>query len=381
MGGGGMSDEDGMYRTRRSAVASKLKERGVAAVLFEDFEHGRDPSIRWLCGQPSDAFLVIASSGYSVLVAWDINMALRMGFVDEILAYTDFGRQKSVALKAVLEKLGIQHGSVVELPSTTSYPSYVDLVGELDSWDFICEADGIDSSVQAMRSIKDSREIALYRKISSLTDSLMNAIEKGVESGSFRTETDVALFIEREARERGAEGTGFETLAAGPQRSFGIHAFPSYGAGPFGTKGLSILDFGITVDGYTSDVTMSFAREPLTAKQKMMVDLVIKAHDMGMGLCGPSVPTRNVAKAIDEFFSEADFVMPHALGHGIGLEAHESPGINLRPENEAVLSPGNIVTIEPGLYLPEQGGVRLEDDVLITATGREALTHSRIVMM
>ncbi len=376
-----MSDNSETYKARRAAVAAGLVERGIAAARFEDFEGMRSPSVRYLCGHPGDAFLLIGADGRSILVAWDVNMAAAHASVDEVLAYTSFGRRSAPAMQTALERIGVAPGSRVELPCATSYPSFVDHVAALDGFDLVCETGGIDDFVLRMRADKDEAELALYRRISALTDSLMDRIEAGVRSGELSTELDVGMFIEREGRASGAEGTGFETLAAGPERSFGIHAFPPFGAGPFGTKGMSILDFGIKVDGYTSDVTMSFLRGPLDPEQEKMAALVEEAHGIAFAACGPGVRARDVALAVDRFFADHGRTMPHALGHGIGLEAHETPGVNLREENDFVLKPGNIVTIEPGLYDPRLGGVRLEDDVLITETGREKLTSSRIVRL
>jgi Xaa-Pro dipeptidase len=370
-----------MYAKRREKVAAFLRDKGVAAARFEDFEHLRSPSLRYLSGHPGDAFLVISADSGSVLVAWDLNMAEKMASVETILPYTSFGRSSVAALRAALEILGVKPGSRVEMPAFTPYPSFVDHVGALDEWDLLCTDEGADSFVQSSRAVKDEGELEIYGRAAALTDRLMDALEAGVRTSAFSSELDVALFIEREARAAGAEGMGFETLAAGPGRSFGIHAFPAYGAGPFGGPGMSILDFGIVVDGYTSDVTMSFVREPLEPLQRKMIDLVEEAHRIGVSACGPGMPARDVAARIDALFAAEGLTMPHALGHGIGLEAHEAPGINLRETNTAVLAPGNIVTIEPGLYDPDLGGVRLEDDVLITADGRLKLTSSRIVRL
>ncbi|PKL06327.1 MAG: aminopeptidase P family protein [Spirochaetae bacterium HGW-Spirochaetae-9] len=335
--------------------------------------------MRYLCGQPGDAFLIVTAEASSALVAWDRTMADRMASVDTVYSYTDFGRNSAEAMRFVLGELGIPKGQKLELPAATPYPAFVDSVGALDEWDLVCESGGIDARVMEMRSLKDSGELAIYETVSALTDRLIGLIEEGVRSGRLATELDVALFIEKEARSAGAEGTGFDTLAAGPARSFGIHAFPNYGAGPFATKGLSILDFGIVIDGYTSDVTMSFVRGPLAKEQETMVRLVKEAHDRAIKACAPGVAARDVAAVVDHFFAAEGFSMPHALGHGIGLEAHEAPGINMREGNTAILRPGTIVTIEPGLYHPEFGGIRLEDDILITDTGHRVLTSSRIV--
>lgn len=376
-----MTNTGSIYRARRERLASALRERGIAAARFEDFEHLRSPSVRYLCGHPGDAFLVIAADASSVLVPWDANMAARMAHVDTVLPYVDFGRRSESAMRAALETLKVPSGSRVELPSATSYPSFIDHVASLEEWDLVCENSGADQEVLSMRAVKDEFELSIYEKASALTNSIMDGIEAGIKDGSLDNELDIALFIERKARAAGAEGTGFDTIAAGPGRSFGIHAFPSYGAGPFGAKGFSILDFGIVIEGYTSDVTMTFVRGPLEPEQRKMLDLVREAYDRALAACAPGRPARDVAVLVDEFFAENGFVMPHSLGHGIGLEAHESPAVNIREENKAILKPGNIITLEPGLYHPDLGGVRLENDVLITETGRRELTSSRIVIL
>ncbi len=369
------------YSRRRTALAAELGRRGLAAVMISDFEHGRDSSLRYLCGQPSDAMLVVDASGVSVLIAWDINMAKLLGDADHILPYTDFGRQASDALRAALELLGVPRGAKVAIPASTSYPDYIDLIQSLEAFDLVCERSGVDSFIREMRARKDADEIELYRRIASYTDQLMDMVEKEVSAGMLPTELDVALFLEREARKMGAEGMGFETLAAGSARSFGIHAFPSFTSGPFANGELSILDFGARVEGYTSDVTMSFVGVSLSQEQKTMIDLVEEAHRIAAEACGPGVPLLKVATLVDDVFKKAGWSMPHSLGHGIGLDAHEAPMLSMRASPDALLQPGHIVTIEPGLYHPELGGVRLEDDVLITETGAEILTHSRIVRL
>ena len=371
---------------RVARVAERLSADGISAALFEDAEGRRDQAIRYLSGHPSDALLVVAADGRSVLVPWDLNLARSFAasgslFAGEIVGYSDFARLPLRALSELLRRLGCPTGSKIELPSGFAYPRYVDFVEGLPAYDLVCRSEGIDAFVLGLRAIKDSGEIAICRKAAAITDSLIDAIEAGVRSGSVATELDAALLVDRSCREAGCEGPGFETLAAGPSRSWGIHAFPSYGAGPFATEGLSILDFGVRLEGYTTDVTMSFARGPLGSEAQRMIDLVERAHAEAISMLAPGRPCRDVALRVDEIFSESGLVMPHGLGHGIGLDAHESPGIRSREDCVDVLAPGQIVTIEPGLYHPELGGVRLEDDALITETGYEVLTKSRIVRL
>ncbi len=370
-----------VYQERVKKVAEELAKRQLAVCMFEDTEGRRNPSIRYLSGHPSDALLFISASGKSILVPWDINMAHAMAEADEILPYTDFARSVPEAINGIGKHLNLHEGDIIGLPSATPYPHFVSYMEKCEPYDFSCTDDGMDEFVAGMRAIKDAEEIGIYRKVSAITDSIMDAIEARVRAGEFKTETDVALFIERALREAGCEATGFDTIAAGPSRSFGIHAFPSYSAAAFGTDGFSILDFGVVYKGYTSDVTMTFVRGALSEKQKTMLALVQKAYDEAVALCKPGIQAKEPGKHVDALFKEAGFTMPHSLGHGVGLEAHEMPIMRSREDNTWELKPGQIITIEPGLYDAEAGGVRLENDVLITETGHEVLTHSRIVFL
>ncbi|MGO8692212.1 MAG: M24 family metallopeptidase [Rectinemataceae bacterium] len=369
------------YEERRSRVARKLRDDGIGAALFEDAEGRRDPSVRYLCGQPGDALLVVSSSAGSRLVAWDVNMARAMADVEGILAFGDFERLPERALATVLEQLGVPGGSKVELPSTFAYTRYVRFVEALDGYDLVCREEGADAHVMALRSVKDEDEIALYRRAAVITDALMDRVESSVRAGESKTELDVALLIERECREAGCEGTGFETLAAGPARSFGIHAFPPFGSGPFASEGMSILDFGLKLEGYTTDVTMTFLRGKLGEERERMVSLVLEAREAAFSMIAPGVKTRDVARRVDEVFAAAGLAMPHGLGHGIGLDAHEAPALRSRRDNEDVFAEGQVVAVEPGLYHPELGGIRYEDDLVVTEDGFEVLTHSRIVRL
>ncbi len=371
---------------RIARVAESLTADGIGAALFEDAEGRRDQSIRYLTGQPGDALLVVAADGRSILVAWDVNLARllagsRESYAGEILAYSDFERPPVRALAEILDRLGIPAGSTVELPSSLAYLRYVDFVEGLPSYDLVCRAEGAEALVAGLRAVKNPGEIGIFRKAAAITNSLIDEIEAGTRSGKIASELDAALLVERSGREAGCEGQGFETLAAGPSRSWGIHAFPSYGDGPFAGVGLSILDFGLKLEGYTTDVTMTFAVGRLEGEQERMLALVQRAHDEAIAALAPGVACREVALLVDGIFAREGHAMPHGLGHGIGLDAHEAPAIRSREDCVDLLSAGQVVTIEPGLYRPELGGARLEDDILITETGHEVLTRSRIVRM
>jgi Xaa-Pro dipeptidase len=367
--------------TRRKKLYEWMAEEGIALLMFEDTEGRRDPTVRWLSGQPSDALLFLGMDGRSLLIPWDVNMAGLYADVDVVVPYTDFQCQSLWAVRAAAEILKTPPGSRVEIPSVTPYPFFLQYVEALSDFDVICRNKGGQEYASTLRAIKDEEEIDLYRKVSAITNELIVLLEENVRSGTLKTEGDVALFIEAEARRRGCEGTGFETLAAGPRRSFGIHAFPAYTQREFATPGLSILDFGLKFAGYTSDVTLTFARGPLSKAQDRMLSLIERAYRLALAMVEEGVPAKTLALAVDTFFEGSKRSMPHGLGHGIGLEAHEVPRLNNRADNDWILRRGMIFTLEPGLYDPVEGGCRLENDVLLTDKGPEVLTASHIIQL
>lgn len=370
-----------IYGKRREAMTSWMAEKGVEAVIFRDSEECRSPSVRYFTGQPTDATFVLAANGRNILIPWDENMARKMAVVDEIIPFTRYERNPVQAVAGALKKLKVPHHTKVEIPGTTTYPEFLHYVDVLSEYDVICRENGSADYAVSLRAVKDEYEIDCTRKAAAITDALIDSLEAGVRNGTITTETDAALLIERECRKAGCEGTGFDTLAAGPARSFGIHCFPPYTAGEFPAQGLSILDFGVIWQGYTSDVTLTFAKGPLTPAQEKQLELVQQAYDEAVPLYVKDVPVRAAAVKADEVFAAGKRVMPHSLGHGIGLECHEAPLVRPKTPAEELLKPGMIVTCEPGLYDEKLGGCRLENDILVTEDGNEVLTHARIIRL
>lgn len=368
-----------IYVQRQASLASWIAKEGIDAVLFEDSENHREPAIRYFTGHPSDAVLIISADGKTALSPWDVNLAEKLAHTNISIPFTTFDRMAISAAKGLLSALKIQASSKIEIPPSTPYPLFLQYVDTLSGYDIRCHNNGAHQHAVEMRAIKDCFELTAIRKACSITDSIIDNIEKGVKDGSITTETDAALLIERECRKAGCERTGFDTLAAGPERSYGIHCFPSYTAGAFPADGLSILDFGVVIDGYTSDVTLTIAKGELSAAQEKLVTLVEKAYKGALSCYSGGSSIKNAALKVDEIFSKGRRSMPHGLGHGIGLETHESPFVRTRVPEEALFLPGMVVTCEPGLYDSKLGGCRLENDVLITASGCEVLTHSRII--
>ena len=370
---------DGIYKARQEKVSAFLRENGVFAAVFEDAEECRDVSIRYLTGQPSDAILVITAKGDAVLTAWDENLAAKMAHAPKILPYTDFGRKRERAVKEILGSFSAPKNAAVELPSETSHLQFLKFKDELLDFEMRVTENGVHSAVEKSRACKDSYEIECTREAARITNEITDLIEKMARAGEIKTEMDVALFIERKLREAGCERTSFDTLAAGPARSFAIHAFPPYTASPWPAQGLSILDYGVCFQGYASDATITIAKGKLSDAQENQLALVKRAFDECLELYKAGKKTKDAALKSQAIFAEANRVMPHGLGHGIGLQIHEAPRVSVNADDGEIFRAGNIVTLEPGLYDANLGGCRLENDILITETGNEILTNSRII--
>jgi len=368
------------YLLRVHKVCEWMAKEGIALIMLEDTEANRDQNIRWLTGQPGDSLFFLSQDGKAALAAWDVNMAnifAKQSGVP-VIPYDSFDRKPLRAISNITKLMEIPAGSKIDIPSRTPYPHFLKYVGELTNYDILCNENGASAEINKMRAVKDKEETAILKNAANITNELIDSLEKKVISGKIKTEADAALFIEAESRKLGCEGTGFETLAAGPQRSFGIHAFPAWTNAPFGGKGLSILDFGVKLNGYCTDVTLTFARD-LNPKQEKMVSLVEKAAKTAASMAHNGTPARDIAKTVDAFFAKSNKKMPHGLGHGIGLEPHEFPSIRSTGGGDWTLEPGMIFTLEPGLYDPQLGGCRLENDFLITETGCDVLTTAHII--
>jgi Xaa-Pro dipeptidase len=382
------------YRARQRRVYQWLADGGRTAAVLADFEGMRDRSLRYLSGHVGDALLFLFLSeavpsgeslpaGESLLIPWDVPLAERLATVDRLTAYQEYDRRLENALATVLRSREVHS---VELTGRLPFPLMERLQAALPEVELSCREEGLDAFLAEQRAVKDAEELACIRRACRITDELLALVEERLRDPRGVSEVQMALLLESEARNRGAEGMSFQTLAAGGNRSFGIHCFPAVTAGPFGPPGLSILDFGVSFAGYGSDVTTTVLRGRLSPRQQEMRRAVEEAYALAVSRCRPGVATTQIAAAVTELFASRGFSMPHSLGHGLGLDSHEAPSFrSLDKGGERAeppgLRPGMVVTIEPGLYDPGEGGIRLENDLLITETGCEVLTSSHLICL
>lgn len=368
-----------IYAARREKLFTFMKENKITAAVFEDTEGRRDLSVRYFTGHPSDALWICSSDGKNALVPWDENLAKERSVDVKIVPYNKYDRKNIEAVREILKSFKKNDPRLkVEVSPATPYPLFLKYVDALQGWDVLCRENSVHDFVLSLRACKDEYEIECTKEAARVGDLIIEKIENGIDDGSIKTEMDVSLLIERELRLNGCERNGFDTLAAGSSRSFAIHAFPGYTSAPWPGKGLSILDFGVVFEGYTSDTTLTVVKDA-TDEQKKLVELVEKAAKEALPYYKNGEKIKMAGLVADEVFKKAKREMPHTLGHGIGLEIHEFPRVSAKQTDDLVFKPGMIVTLEPGLYDSKLGGVRLENDVLVTENGNEVITHSKII--
>ncbi|HEY5427560.1 MAG TPA: Xaa-Pro peptidase family protein [Solirubrobacteraceae bacterium] len=225
-------------------------------------------------------------------------------------------------------------------------------------------------AVENLRAVKDGDELQRIAEATKLADAALRRIlERGLAG---RTERDVATALESAMRDLGAQRPSFDTIvAAGPHGAL-PHAHPR--DIEIGADELVVIDWGAELDGYCSDCTRTVATGDLDEPALQAYDLVRQAQLAGLAAVREGVGGREADSAARAVIDEAGHGehYGHGLGHGVGLEIHEAPRLSQR--SDSVLAAGNVVTVEPGVYLPGRFGVRIEDLVVVTEAGCNILT-------
>lgn len=302
---------------------------------------------------------------------------------DEALLFTDF-RYREQAPEQAAEFRVVEHGplAIETIAETLREIGVQQLAFEQHDVSYAAyrsyeEKLGIplipaDTLVEKLRMVKDEQEVALIRQAAELVDRTFEHMLGILRPGM--TELEAAQELEFYMRRHGADGTSFETIVASGIRSSLPHGAASskvLKAGDFVT-----MDFGAYMNGYCSDITRTVVLGQATDRHREIYETVLEAQMLALEAIKPGMSGAEADEVARTFITQRGYgeYFGHGLGHGLGMEIHEEP--RLSRNGSVTLAPGMIVTVEPGIYIPRFGGVRIEDDVVVTADGVERLTTS-----
>jgi Xaa-Pro aminopeptidase len=343
---------------RAERLTERLADAGVDVVLITELVN-----VRYLAGYTGSNGLVLVGPDTRVFVtdfryveqaAAEVEPAF-----ERVRASTDLLEAIDDALGSGELRLGFEeahvsmreHGRLREL-----LPGRVELIGT-------------HGLVEGLRAVKEPHEVEAMRAAAALADAAFEALIAGGLTG--RTERELASALEFDMRRRGAERPSFEAIVAAGPRGALPHATPRDVEVRQGD--LVVIDWGAQLDGYCSDCTRTVAAGAADGHGSEIYQLVLEAQLGGLEAVAVGASGQAVDAVARQIINDAGHGehFGHGLGHGVGLEVHEAPRLGQR--SEAVLAAGNVVTVEPGVYLPGELGVRIEDLVLVTAQGREVL--------
>jgi Xaa-Pro aminopeptidase len=347
------------YRARQRRLQDALLTSGVEAFLV-----AHPPNLRYLCGFSGSSGTLVFARGKRVLFtdgryttqaraeAQGVRVVVARGpLLEAAAAWLSRQRARHIAVEAQHMTLAARAAVARSLPKGARLKP-------------------LEGLVERQRMVKEPAEVALIRSAVRLGSALFERALKVLRPGV--TEAEVAGEIEYAARRAGAQGMSFETIVAGGWRSALPHGVAS--SQPIPNKGFVVLDFGVILGGYCSDMTRTvhMGRAPRQARE--MYQVVRKAQEQAVAAVRPGVKAAEVDYAARQVLQQAGLgrYFTHSTGHGLGLEIHEPPRLG---KNQAeLLAPGMVVTVEPGVYVAGRGGVRIEDVVVVTPKGCEVLT-------
>jgi Xaa-Pro aminopeptidase len=344
---------------RADRIAAKVAERDLDALLVTDLTN-----VRYLTGfTGSNALAVVQADGgrrfvtdfrYVTQAAEEVGAGWERPEAERDL----LGEGLDAALPPGVRRLGVDDAHL-------SYRDH-QRVAAREGLELV----GAAGLVEELRRVKDAGEIETIRTAARIADEAFEAVVARGLVG--RTEREVALDLETEMRRLGADAASFDSIVAASGHGGRPHAVPR--DEPIPREVLVTIDWGARVEGYNSDCTRTVATGQLDEEAVAIYELVQHAQQVSLeavaaGRTGREVDA--VARDIIEAAGHGDH-FGHGLGHGVGLQVHEAPTLSKRGED--ALAAGNVVTVEPGVYLPDRLGVRIEDLVVVTDAGRDVLS-------
>lgn len=348
---------------RQQKLAARLRQLGIDGLLVTHL-----PNIHYLCGFTGSAGVLLVIPGdrtprlifytdgrYTQQAAQQVRGAKVVISKNPVMAEACDRVRKLKLAKVAVESEHLTHAGFKLLTALISGRTRLKATSGL---------------IEQLRAIKDADEVKQMRAAVLMAAGLFQAAVEVIRPGV--TENLVAGELELQARRAGAEKMSFDTIVAAGTRSALPHGRAS--AQPIPASGFIILDYGVILAGYCSDMTRTVHVGRTSRMHRRMYDAVREAQLASIEAVRPGVEAGDVDRAGRGVLKKAGYgaYFTHSTGHGVGIEVHESP--RLAKGQTQKLVPGMVITIEPGIYIPEQGGVRIEDMVLVTESGHEVLT-------
>lgn len=352
---------------RIEKLQSWMKENDIHASFVTSSEN-----VFYLSGyytEPHERLLALAvfqeEEPFLVCPEMEIYNAKNAGWQHEIIGFNDIVNPWDMIVNAI-KKRGITVGKAAIEKEHMNVERYEQLTELFPNAAFI----SAEEKLRLLRMIKDAEELKAIEEACALADYAVQFGASEIKEG--KTELDVLNALEYALKQKGVTEMSFSTMVL-----TGANA-----ASPHGNPGMTrikkgdfiLFDLGVIVDRYCSDITRTVAYGDINDKQKEIYDTVLKAQLAALEASKPGVTAAEVDLTARRIIGDAGYgeYFPHRLGHGLGISIHEYPSI--KETNQLVLQEGMVYTIEPGIYVPGVAGVRIEDDVYITADGARALT-------
>ena len=347
-----------MIGTRGDSIRQLLVTEGLDGLVIFGL-----PNIRYLCGFTGSDGILLVTADRSVFLTDSryATQAKNQVCTDQIICYKNkFTRLVEELTQFKLRRVGFD----AEVLAVAAFNELQAIAAAAIQWHPLTE------QLRTLRSVKSAEELNNLRQAASLNrdafEEILHLIKPGV------SERQIALELEFSLKRRGGEINAFDFIVASGERGALPHGVASDKLLQAGE--LLTIDFGTRFAGYHSDETVTLALGEIDGKLRQIFDIVLKAHDLALEAIRPGLLISELDAVARDYIDGKGYAenFGHGLGHGVGLEIHEYPPVSAKTIEP--LKAGMVVTIEPGIYLPGIGGGRIEDTVVVTTDGYEALT-------
>ncbi len=350
------------FEKRRDNLRRLMRKQQLPALLVTSV-----PNVTYLTGFTGDSSYLLLTEREEVLLS-DFRFITQIeqecpGLTMEIRPRTVSQAEAvgKLAKQFKLSRMGVESASL----SVKQYEAFREKMAEV-------ELVSTSDLVETLREVKEKGEVELIRQAIRIAERAIEVVRASLTPQS--TEKELADMIDHQIRLFGGTGCSFPPIVGvGPTAAL-PHATP--GSARVEESGLLLIDWGARAEQYISDLTRTFATAKISPKLERIYGLVFTAQQRAIEQIRPGALLREVDAAARKVIAAGghDKHFGHGLGHGIGLQVHEAPGIT--SQGDKTLKAGMVITVEPGIYLPGWGGIRIEDDILVTRDGHEVLSSS-----